>query len=108
MALYGLEGMDVVLTAISPDNAAVRTVYRLQSGATIELLQARASAPAAAASAAAQSLARGAAQARAAAVANRTARPPTWSEVRGDVRLSLQTDAIATDVGALAARLTIE
>ena len=108
MALYGLEGMDVVLTALSPDSAAVRTVYRLQSGATIELLQERASAPSALSGVATDALARRAVPGRPAALASTAPPPRTWSEVRGDVRLSLRTGAIAEDVNAIATRLRVE
>jgi hypothetical protein len=107
MALYGLDGMEPVLTAISPDNSAVRTVYPLPTGGTIELLQERASAPAAAA--AAQSAARAVASDRASVVANLAPAPGrTWSGVRGDVRLSLRTASNVEDVNALATRLKVE
>jgi hypothetical protein len=108
MALYGLDGVDPLLTTISADNRIVRTVYRLASGATVELEQVRAVPPAVANSLAATArapLPRG----RATSIAADTATPPAvWSEIRGDVRLSLRTASSAEDVNALSMRLRVD
>lgn len=97
MALYGLEGMTPTVTTIRPDNAAVRTVYRLQSGATVELFQERAASP--------SSTAQQGSPAQAILPATS---PRTWSEIRDGVRLLLQTQSPTEDVNAIAARLRVE
>ena len=108
MALYGLDAIEPLLTAISADNRIVRTVYRLASGATVELEQERALPPAVANSL--QATARAPLpRARATSIAADTATSPAvWSQIRGDVRLTLRTASVTEDVNALSMRLRVE
>jgi hypothetical protein len=39
MPLYGIEGLRPTLTMLSADNAAVRTLYSLESGEALEIVQ---------------------------------------------------------------------
>jgi hypothetical protein len=108
MALYGFEGLEPVATLISADNRVVRTTYRLDSGATVELEQERALPPAVSNSLQAARRAPvqgGRAPTIAADVA---ANGAGWSEIRGDVRLSLRTPSAAQDLNSLGARLRVE
>ena len=108
MALYGLDGLEPVVTSISSDNRVVRTVYRLESGATVELEQERALPPMTANSLRATARARVARGRGASIAADVAAAPPVWSEVRGDVRLSMRSASITQDLNALGARLRVE
>jgi hypothetical protein len=108
MALYGLDGLEPLVTSISSDNRVVRTVYRLESGATVELEQERALPPMTANSLQATARARVARGRGASIAADVAAAPPVWSEVRGDVRLSMRSASITQDLNALGARLRVE
>src|SRR5687768_7563433 len=107
MPLYGIDGVDPSLTAISADGTLVRTTYRLASGETVELLQRRA-APNGLADI--QATRRGlAGPAGGGAVLGRvTSAERTLTIVRGDVRLILQTSSEGTDLDSLGTRLRID
>lgn len=120
MPLYGIEGIEPAETALSADGALVRTVYRLESGDVVELLQQRTAAgppPAAAPPPTVtivtieQSLAaagRGGGG-RGGVLADRTraATPRTLVSVRDDVRITLRTTS-AADLDALGAKLRVD
>jgi hypothetical protein len=126
MPLYGITGLTPQATMLSADSATVRTVYRLESGETVDVTQQRIVKPA-------EQLADGAVTVTAqapvvdvqnarqqtvagGAAANREAQrggqqvadaaPPTvWSTVRDDVRVTLRGPA---NVSALGERLRID
>jgi len=106
MPLYGVNGLEPVATAVSIDNRVVRTTYRLESGSFVELEQERT--PSGPQSLALRSGDR-AVNARAgnSAAAEASAASRTWSETRGNVRVSLRTVSDA-DLAALGARLRVE
>jgi hypothetical protein len=115
MPLYGIEGLTPVLTSVSSDGAAVRTVYRIETGEVVELVQARGT-PAAFRVAvppaptvgdlAVQNLVP---QGRAGVLADRAvAAPRALTTVRGDVRIVLSTTAPAANLDALGARLRVD
>jgi hypothetical protein len=116
MPLYGIDGLEPVLTALSADGARVRTTYRLASGDAVELVQQRA-APGApqvgADSQAVRPLApievtrRAAARAGAGTMLKLPSAQRTWTSVRGDVRLTLATSD-AADLNALGAKLRVD
>jgi hypothetical protein len=107
MALYGFDGLEPVATFISSDNRVVRTTYRLESGATVELEQERALPPAVSNSL--QAAGRAPVQGgRASIAADVAASSAEWSEIRGDVRLSLRTGSVSGDATALSRRLRVE
>jgi hypothetical protein len=108
MALYGFDGLEPVATFISADNRVVRTTYRLESGATVELEQERALPPAISNSLQAARRAPVQAGRVAGIAADAAANAAVWSEVRGDVRLSLRTPSVAQDLNALGATLRVE
>jgi hypothetical protein len=107
MALYGLEGLEPVLTTISLDNRVVRTLYRLGSGSTVELEQQRAAAPAVSSL---QATSRALPQRTGAAIAADIARPQpqVWSDVRDGIRLSMQTASASPDLATLGGQLRID
>ena len=107
MPLYGIDGADPALTAVSADGTFVRTTYRLASGETVELLQQRI-APNSLADI--QATRRGlSGPAGGGAVLGRVTSPGrVLSIVRGDVRLILQTSSAGTDLDALGTRLRID
>ena len=107
MPLYGIDGVDPSLTAISADGTLVRTTYRLASGETVELLQRRA-VPNSLTDI--QATRRGlAGPAGGGAVLGRvTSAERTLTIVRGDVRLILQTSSTGTDLDSLGSRLRID
>jgi hypothetical protein len=109
MPLYGIEGLEPTLTELSADGALVRTLYRLASGAIVELIQQRAApdTPAQDIQAttrgfAAQGRADGGVAARMASVRR------AWADVRGGVRVTLQTTSEAADLAALGAQLGVD
>jgi hypothetical protein len=109
MALYGLDGLEPALTAISADGRIVLTRYRLESGATVELKQERATLQAAPTVVSVEATRRAnTSRGGAAGAADVAAGPRLWFDVRGDVRVSLQTTSDATDLNALGAKLRIE
>lgn len=104
MALYGIDGLDPTLTAVSTGGGAVRTVYTTESGETVELVQHRVATPAPSvtrvltspqvSSFAAGGLAAGGG--------------PEWSTVRGDVRVTIRSASAATDLSALGAKIRVD
>jgi hypothetical protein len=110
MPLYGIDGLEPQLTAVSGDGVQVRTLYRLSSGDQVEVVQQRASVPAAPGVGDVQATARALTQAgRVGIVAAPTPAPArTWSSVRDGVRITLQTTSAAADLDALGVRLRID
>ena len=111
MPLYGIAGLESVYTAISADQRSVRTGYRLESGAVIELEQQGATSPPPPPWPSLQAIGSGFAtgERAARAVGALDAVPPrVWSVVRSGTRLSLRTTTAATDLEALGAKLRIE
>jgi hypothetical protein len=111
MPLYGIDGLEPIVTALSTDGTRVRTSYRTASGELVELVQQRNVAEPPVLDI--QSTRRAFTLAgRAGAVAERptavAAAPRTLSRVRGAVRLTLQTAAEAPDLNALVARLRVD
>ncbi|HEX5108622.1 MAG TPA: zf-HC2 domain-containing protein [Vicinamibacterales bacterium] len=120
MPLYGIEGLTPVLTTISADGAAVRTVYRLPTDALLEVVQRRREDPARSVTVVAEApvvdVQNARVQQQAPSVPQPTANSvnqgrilvpepvsaPLWSTVRGDVLLTLSGVA---DPAALASRL---
>jgi hypothetical protein len=109
MPLYGIDGLEPQFTALSADGALVRTLYRLASGDLVELVQQRIT-PNSSPSVDLQATARAfTGIGRAGVVADRAAAVPrTWSDVRGGVRITLQTASGAADLDALGTRLRID
>jgi hypothetical protein len=104
MALYGIDGLMPAATMLSADNMSVRTLYRLESGETVELVQRRAAAPAGARGAAANASTptfRSGTETQPAGAAA----PATWTTVRDEMQLTLQGTA---DLAALGGRLRLE
>jgi hypothetical protein len=108
MALYGIDGLEPALTSLSPDGRIVRTLYQLESGAIVELRQERATLQAAPVVSVEATGRAPASRGGAAAAADAAAGPRLWLDVRGDVRVSLQTTSGATDLSALGAKLRVE
>jgi hypothetical protein len=115
MPLYGIDGLEPVLTALSGDGARVRTTYRLASGDVVELVQQRPvpGAPQVGAdSLAIRPLApievtrRATARAEAGTMLKLPSPRRTWTSVRGDVRITLTSDA--ADLNALGAKLRVD
>jgi hypothetical protein len=106
MPLYGIEGLVPALTALDAGGTAVRTVYRLPSGSTVELLQQQVADDAAdgvvRAPRAQPFPAGGRAETRAAPEG------AVWSGVRGDVRLTLRAETDGPDLPALSTRLRLD
>jgi hypothetical protein len=110
MPLYGIDGLTPLMTSISLDRRSVLTLYRLDSGATLELEQERASTSGTQAPPAAQAARPALAAQRRAEIAAAAAQPAqlTWSGLRGEVRITLRTPAAAADLEALGAKLRVD
>jgi hypothetical protein len=114
MALYGIDGLTPALTTISSDSRIVRTTYRLESGAMLELEQQRAAADTASALLAQAASAAGAraavASQRRDGIAAEVAPPEqrSWSALRGDIRVTLRTPSAAADLEALGMKLRVD
>jgi hypothetical protein len=109
MPLYGIEGREPTLTELSADGALVRTLYRLASGAIVELIQQRAAPDNPAQDIQATTRGFQAPGRGGGAVIGGT--PPVrraWADVRGGVRLTLQTTSDAADLAALGAQLRVD
>jgi hypothetical protein len=111
MALYGIDGLTPLLTAISADGRVVVTMYRLESGAPLEVEQQRQTpdkpldrAPQAAQAGSAVASPRREGIAADAAAADQR----TWSGLRGDVRITLRTPSPAADLEALGLKLRVD
>jgi hypothetical protein len=111
MPLYGIDGLEPVLTSVSTDGLLVRTMYRLEPGETVELVQERI----------APERERGVVDlqatrrlftlepaARGGVLYAPSATPRLWSGVRGDVRIILRTTSQAADLDALGAKLRVD
>jgi hypothetical protein len=109
MALYGIDGIQPLLTTISPDGHIVRTAYRTATGELVELEQRRGGSGAPPAQEI-QSTARSLAATGRAGVAASAARPAArvLSLARGDVQITLRTASELPDLSALAARLRVD
>jgi hypothetical protein len=109
MPLYGIDGLEPQSTALSADGALVRTLYRLVSGDLVELVQHRIT-PNSPPGLDRQATTRAFnGIGRAGVVADRAAAVPrTWSDVRGGVRITLQTTSGAADLDALGTRLRVD
>jgi hypothetical protein len=128
MPLYGIEGLTPMLTMLSADNAAVRTLYNLASGETLEIVQRRvalqqqadtrgervgesvtvvADAPAVDVQSARQQAAAGAPRPPppSAAPPPPAAGSPAWSTVRGDWQLTVRG---TTNPSAFGGRLRLD
>ena len=111
MALYGIDGLQPVLTDVSSDRLLARTVYVLESGDLVELIQQRAGTPRSPLFAEGASNANGfgANPRRAAVPADQLQRiASSWTNVVGDVRLTLRSSSSAVDLNALGRRLRID
>jgi hypothetical protein len=109
MALYGIDGIEPVVTAVRTDGRAVRTTYRLDTGVMVELEQERAPFGVLPALTSAEFTRRALAPgAGAPALVGVAAKPRLWFETRANVRVSLLTISDAADLSALGARLRIE
>ena len=114
MALYAIDGLEPVLTAISPDGRSVRSVFRLETGETVDVEQQRPAADTAGPSPAAGTTATTAAPRRAfvsagGAVMADTAPPArVWTSQRGDVLITLRTTSTTTDLNAIGNRLRVD
>ena len=109
MPLYGIGGIEPVVTTVRSDGRAVRTTYRLETGVLVELEQERAPFGSQAALPSAEATRRALAPgAGVPALANATTEPRVWSETRANVRVSLRTTSDVADLSALGARLRIE
>ena len=130
MALFGLNGLTPRATMLSADNSTVRTIYTMESGETVELTQQKtgdqknafsdtstsvtATAPTVDVQNARQARVPEPSQtpapapagaAPASAPAPPAPAPPVWSQIRGDVRLTLRGTANAD---AVAQRLRLD
>ena len=110
MALYGIDGVEPLVTALSADGGLVRTTYRLASGETVELLQQRLGPVRPPSVADLQTTSRALAQTGRAGIgaAPVPAAARTWSTVRAGVRITLQTTSTATDLDGLGTRLRVD
>jgi hypothetical protein len=109
MPLYGIDGLEPTLTELSGDGALVRTQYRLGSGAIVELIQQRAAPENPAQDIQSTARAFGAAGRVGGGVTARvTPLRRTWVDVRGAVRVTLQTASDAPDLAALGAQLRVD
>ena len=109
MPLYGIDGIEPVVTTVRTDGRAVRTTYRLETGVMVELEQERAPFGTLPTLASVESTRRALAPgAGAPAPADAAAKPRVWSETRGTVRVSLRTISAVADLSALGVRLRIE
>jgi hypothetical protein len=109
MALYGVDGLTPILTAISTDERVVRTLYRLESGATLEVEQLRATAETGSVGPAPAVGPGIAVQSRAEIAADVAAPGPrVWSGLRGNVRITLRTPSAEADLAALAMKLRVD
>jgi hypothetical protein len=86
MPLYGIDGLSPTVTTMTADATVVRTVYRLESGETVEVLQRRAG---------------GTGPLFRTGTASAT---PAWSAVRGDLELTV----IGAGPETIAERLRID
>ena len=108
MPLYGIDGLEPQYTGLSADGAVVRTLYRLESGQQLELVQQR-NVPGAPPVLDLQSSRRALDAGRGGAVAQRPAGvPQPFTVVRGNMRLTLQTPSDAADLAALSLRLRVD
>ena len=123
MALFGLNGLTPRATMLSADNSTVRTIYTMESGETVELTQQKtgdqknafsdtstsvtATAPTVDVQNARQARVPEPSQTPAPAPAGAppAPAPPVWSQIRGDVRLTLRGTANAD---AVAQRLRLD
>ena len=113
MPLYGIDGLEPMLTSISVDNRVVRTIYRLESGDMVELEQVR---PMPEAARPVTTVQTGAVQAGSALTARGgglaadivSAPQRLWSGARGEVRMTLRTTSPAADLNALGAKLRVD
>jgi hypothetical protein len=109
MPLYGIDGVEPALTTLSVDGRAVRTMYRLESGDTVELVQHRVVDETVPGISSAQATARApSVAARAEGVARERPNPRVWTGVRADVRLTLTAVSDSLDLDALGARLQVD
>jgi hypothetical protein len=109
MPLYGIDGVEPALTTVSVDGRAVRTVYRLESGDTVELVQHRVVDETVPGVSSVQTMRRApSVAARAAEVAREGPDPRVWTGVRADVRLTLSAVSDSLDLDALGARLQVD
>jgi hypothetical protein len=102
MALYGIDGLMPLATMVSADASAVRTMYRLETGEIVELVQEKAGAVEAARGNVAPTATANQGQAAQAQTGQiqgqgqgqgqaQTAQPPQpWTAVRDNVRLTLR------------------
>lgn len=115
MPLYGIDGLSPLLTSVSSDRTAVRTVYRIETGEVVELVQTRGT-PAAFRVAVPPAAAAGELSVQSLAPTGRpgivvdpaVAAPRALTIVRGDVRLVLSTTAAAANLDALGTRLRLD
>ncbi len=114
MPLYGIDGLSPLQTSVSSDGTAVRTVYRIETGEVVELVQARGT-PAAfrvaippAAAVGELSVQSLAPPGRSGIVIDPAVAPRALTIVRGDVRLVLSTTAAAANLDALGTRLRLD
>jgi hypothetical protein len=108
MPLYGIDGLEPQYTALSADGAVVRTLYRLQSGEQVELIQRRnvpGAVPAGDLQAARSAFQPGGA---AGAAPRQAAVPQPFTVVRDNVRLTLQAPTGGADLAALSLRLRVD
>jgi hypothetical protein len=111
MPLYGIDGLEPVLTAISADDRVVRTLYRFDSGGAVELeLEQQRAIPGLGRGVTPVQAARRAltSAGRAGIVPDVPLTPRMWSDVRGDVILSLRTTSEATDLNAIGTKLRVD
>lgn len=117
MPLYGIDGLEPQYTSMSADGAVVRTLYRLTTGELVELVQQRATPASEPTVAEVQATRRAFAETgrstvaagRGGAAVERVASVPrTWSDVRGGVRITLQTTSEAADLNGLGTRLRVD
>jgi plasmid stability protein len=108
MPLYGIDGLEPLYTGLSADGAVVRTLYRLESGAQVQLVQQR-NVPSEAPATDVQSTRRALQAGRTGGLAEPqagAAQPLTV--VHGNMRLTLQAASDAADLAALSMRLRVD
>ena len=109
MPLYGIDGLQPLMTTVSPDGRVVRTIYLLESGGSVELHQQRATSEVPSPAGDPQATRRALTPQRGGVVADlRTPTARTWSGLRGDVQVTLRTTSNIADLDALGTRLRVD